>query len=684
VLFQIKGSAFSPFFEFNESFMIGYERVRHHLLTIMTKHNVNPFYLKRKVDVMEGNRISYHESVKKLYERIKADGITNIWDRYEAQGLGHPDKRCPFCQGGVRCDLCSNGPCRADVAKDKRGVCGITGDGMAMRMMALRNVMGTSTYHFHTESVLRTLRATAEGKTPYKITEPEKLKSFVARLGVSTEGSINDIAIRLCDFAKEDFGRPFQEPSKIVTALAPPDRQALWKKLGMFPGGVYGEMMFMTSSCLTNIDGYYVSLAIKAMRMGVAMAYQSQIILEFCQDILFGIPKPHKMRVDLGVLNPDYVNVLPNGHEPFLGFAMVELARKPEWQEKAKKLGAKGIRIIANIETGQEMIQRWEMDDVFYGFTGNWIMQEALLASGCVDIFVADMNCCMPIDPIYAEKYQFRLIPVSEVVAFEGINERLDYIPEQAAAQAAKLLEMALENYPKRKAKITPVVDLPMKEAIVGFSTESILAALGGSLDPLLNAVKDGSIKGIAGLVSCTSLRDNGQDVHSIAIAKELIKRDILVLSMGCGNGAMQVGGLCSLDAISLAGPGLQKICNALKVPPILSYGTCTDTGRIADLIGHVSAALGGVPIPDLPIVAVAPEYMEQKATIDAIFALAFGLYTYVNPIPTVTGAPNLVKLLTEDCVSVTGGKLDVENDAVKAADNLLSHIMKNRKKLGI
>jgi len=39
------------------------------------------------------------------------------------------------------------------------------------------------------------------------------------------------------------------------------------------------------------------------------------------------------------------------------------------------------------------------------------------------------------------------------------------------------------------------------------------------------------------------------------------------------------------------------------------------------------------VSIPDLPVAAVAPEYMEQKATIDAVFALALGLYTYVNPV---------------------------------------------------
>ncbi len=634
---------------------------------------------------MEKERLSYHESVQTMVERIRRDGMTNIWDRYAAQGLGNdPDKRCPFCMGGVRCDLCSNGPCRADAEKDKRGVCGIKADGMAMRMMVLRNIMGTSTYHYHTEQTLRTLRATARGQSPFRIAEPEKLITFAQRLGVDTSGSVEDTALRLCDFAHKDFNRPAHEPSEIVSRLAPADRQALWKKLDIFPGGVYAEMLRACSSCLTNVDGYYVSLALKAMRMAIAMAYQSQIVNEYCQDVLFGIPRPHRMRVDLGVLDPDYVNVLPNGHEPFLGFAMVQLARQPEWQEKAKAVGAKGLRVIACIETGQEMIQRWTMDDAFYGFTGNWIMQEAVLASGCVDLFACDMNCSMPIDPLYAQKYQFKLIPVSDLVAFEGITDRLDYVPEQAAEQAATLLTMAIENFPKRRRAVEPVTGLRLGEAVVGFSTESIVDALGGSLDPLLKAIKDGSVRGVAGFVSCTTLRDSGQDVHSVRMAKELIQRDILVLSMGCGNAALQVAGLCLPEAKDLAGPGLKAVCEALGVPPVLSYGTCTDTGRCADLVAAVSQALGGVPIPDLPVVACAPEYMEQKATIDAIFALAFGLYTYVNPVPNVTGAPNLVKLLTEDLVDVTGGLLNVNPNAQEAADALLAHIEKNRRKLGL
>ncbi|RZN40177.1 MAG: hypothetical protein EFT35_03140 [Methanophagales archaeon ANME-1-THS] len=40
-------------------------------------------------------------------------------------------------------------------------MCGITADGMAMRMMLLRNLMGASTYHYHTDQTVKTLRATA-------------------------------------------------------------------------------------------------------------------------------------------------------------------------------------------------------------------------------------------------------------------------------------------------------------------------------------------------------------------------------------------------------------------------------------------------------------------------------------------------------------------------------------------
>jgi carbon-monoxide dehydrogenase catalytic subunit len=71
--------------------------------------------------------------------------------------------------------------------------------------------------------------------------------------------------------------------------------------------------------------------------------------------------------------------------------------------------------------------------------------------------------------------------------------------------------------------------------------------ALGGSLDPLITAIKSGDIKGIVALVSCTTLKNGPHGYNTVTVAKELIKRDILILSMGCGNAALQVAGLASL-----------------------------------------------------------------------------------------------------------------------------------------
>ncbi|HOK57671.1 MAG TPA: hypothetical protein PK659_02310 [Methanothrix sp.] len=43
---------------------------------------------------MERERISYHGSVRRMYEQIRKDGMSNLWDRYESQGMGgDPDRR---------------------------------------------------------------------------------------------------------------------------------------------------------------------------------------------------------------------------------------------------------------------------------------------------------------------------------------------------------------------------------------------------------------------------------------------------------------------------------------------------------------------------------------------------------------------------------------------------------------
>jgi len=619
---------------------------------------------------------SAHESVRTMLQKIESDGMTNVFQRFAAQGT-----RCTFCEQGLRCSLCSNGPCRIKKGAD-RGVCGIEGNAMAMREMLMRNVLGTSTYTYHAQEVADTLRATGEGKTPFTITDESKLRMMADKLGLGVPRDTAALAIAVADAMTEEINTHRHSPSRMVEAFAPEKRKQVWRELGLFPGGPLNELMRCTSSCLTNVDADYKSLALKALRLGIACIYGSQVPLEMGQDALFGTAQPHEMEVDLGVLDPGYVNILANGHEPFVGAALIKAAHSDQAQSKARAAGAKGLHIIGSIETGQELIQRFPQDQVFAGFTGNWIMEEAMLATGAVDVFATDMNCTVPTLGAYGRRYGATVVPVSELVRIEDVDHTIDYRPEKAAEIAGQLIDLAVENFKRRRGKET-FVPPQRRKAVVGFSTESILKALGGSLDPLLNVIKDGTIKGVTALVSCTTLKNGDHDAMTLEVARQLIARDILVLGMGCGVHALQLGGLASLDAQALAGPGLRSVCESLGVPPVLSFGTCTDTGRAALLVTAIADALG-VDTPQLPVAVTAPEYMEQKATIDAVFAIAFGLYTHVSPIPPVTGAEGLVQLLTRDVEGLLGGKLAVADDPTQAVDGIEQHIVSKRKALGI
>lgn len=90
------------------------------------------------------------------------------------------------------------------------------------------------------------------------------------------------------------------------------------------------------------------------------------------------------------------------------------------------------------------------------------------------------------------------------------------------------------------------------------------------------------------------------------------------------------------------------------------------------------------VDIPALPIAVTAPEWMEQKAIIDGVFAVAYGAYTHLSPTPFVTGAPELVKLLTEDVERLTGGRIALGDNPVEVAKNIEAHILSKRKGLGL
>jgi carbon-monoxide dehydrogenase catalytic subunit len=625
-------------------------------------------------------RVSYHDSVEEMLKRIREDGMSNVFDRYTLQ----EKIRCGYCLKGLSCKLCSQGPCRiSEKGGQVKGVCGIGPDAMAMREFLLHNIMGAGTYSHHAYEAYRTLRATAQGKTPFKITDEAKLKWMCEKVGIDTSKDIKQMAVELADLLESEMAKDPENPSIMVEAFAPRKRKEVWKRLNIYPAGVVHEEQNCVASCLTNVDGDYASLAIKSLRLGLSTIYTAQIGLEMVQDILFGTPMPHEVNTDLGIMDPEYVNIVFNGHQPWTGVATLLKARTPEVQKKAVSAGAKGLRIVGSIETGQEILQRFDVDNVFVGLMGNWLTIEPLLATGTVDVIAMEENCSPPAIDQYAEKYQITLVSVSTIIGVPGTQQKMPYNPQEVDSIADRLIELGIENFKKRHGKIVPKVPKKIQKAVAGFSTEAVLGALGNKLDPLVDVIAKGKIKGVVALANCSTLRNGPQDWNTVNLTKQLIKKDIMVVSGGCGNHALEVAGLCSLDAKGQAGEGLKEVCELLHIPPVLSFGTCTDTGRISMLVTALADHLD-VDIPDLPIAVTAPEWMEQKATIDGVFAVAYGAYTHLSPVPFITGAPNLVKLLTEDVEGLTGGKVALGDDPVEAANNIEAHIIKKRKGLGL
>lgn len=369
------------------------------------------------------------------------------------------------------------------------------------------------------------------------------------------------------------------------------------------------------------------------------------------------------------------MNIVAHGHEPTLSEMIVAAASDPELVELAKGYGAKGINVVGMCCTGNEILMRHGVP-----IAGNFLQQELAIITGAVEAIVVDIQCIMPSLPDVAACFHTKVISTSPKAKFPGAMH-IEFEEARGYEIAKEIVKTAVDNFPNRSAAKVSIPDMKA-ECIVGFSLEAILKALGGSLAPLIDAIKSGAIKGIAGVVGCNNPKVK-QDYNHVNLVKELIKNDILVVNGGCNAIACAKAGLLTLEAAEQAGEGLKGVCKKLGIPPVLHMGSCVDNSRILMALAAVAKALG-VDIPDLPVAGAAPEWMSEKAVSIGTYFISSGVFTVLGTVPPVLGSANVTKLLTEGAEDVVGGKFAVETDPFKAARLIIDHIMAKRKALGI
>ena len=340
----------------------------------------------------------------------------------------------------------------------------------------------------------------------------------------------------------------------------------------------------------------------------------------------------------------------------------------------AKEKGASGgINLAGLCCTGNELLMRHGIS-----MAGNHLMTELVLSTGAVEMMLVDYQCIMPSLGQIASCYHTKMISTSDKAQFPGMEHR-EFHPENAQKLAYDLVKEAVENYSQRGEVYIPVEPV---NAVGGFSVEAILGALGGSPDPLIEAIKAGKIRGAVGIVGCNNPKIR-HDYANTTLARRLIENDILVVDTGCVSVSTAKAGLKVPEAIEYAGPGLKEVCGSLGIPPVLHMGSCVDNVRILVLASALADALG-VDISDLPLAGAAPEWYSEKAATIGSYFVASGVYTVLGPMPPITGSINVVKLLTEGLEDVVGATFAVEPDPEKAAVMIRQHIESKRKNLGL
>ncbi|MCD6417125.1 MAG: anaerobic carbon-monoxide dehydrogenase catalytic subunit [Planctomycetes bacterium] len=611
---------------------------------------------------------------QEMIEHAAACGFELAWDRYEAML-----PQCDFGKLGICCRNCSMGPCRIDPFGEgaQRGICGATADTIVARNLARATAAGAAAHSDHGRDITHALLLTARGKTEgYKINNEKKLRKLASEFGIETaDKDLKVIATEVAELALADFGR--QEGELRLVSRAPEPLQKKWRQLGVTPTGIDADIVRVMHATHIGVDTDPLHLMKTLIRTALSDGWGGSMYATDFSDVLFGGPEPIRSHANLGVLRPEAVNVVVHGHEPTLSEAIVAAAQMPDIRKEAQDAGADGIQLSGMCCTATEILMRHGIP-----VAGNFLQQELALATGAVDAMVVDVQCIMPAIADYGKRFSTRLISTSKKAAFPGIKHMV-FDEEHALTSAKELLREAIEAFKERDPKEAVVPDV-VEELIAGYTVESIFTTLGGTYRPLFrplnHGIMDGRIRGVAGVVGCNNVKIT-HDWGHVEMVKELIRNDVLVLQTGCAATACAKAGLMRPEAAEqYAGKGLQEICDAVGISPVLHVGSCVDNSRILlACVEMVKEGGLGDDISELPVAGAAPEWMSEKAISIATYVAASGIFTVcAEPFP-VMGSKIVREYLTGGMEDDLGGMLAFERDPIAAAHLMIDHINKKR-----
>ena len=612
---------------------------------------------------------------KPMEEYIRRLPLETAHHRVETQRT-----KCGFGLQGVCCRLCANGPCR--ITPDApRGVCGASADTIVARNFLRAVAAGSGCYIHVVENTARQLKNTGLHRDKIR---SEKALNHLAELFGVTGTDKYDLCVKVADAVLSDLYRPEYEGMELVEKLAYAPRVKRWKELGIMPGGAKGEVFNNIVKTSTNLSSDPAEMLVSCLRLGVSTGLYGLQLTNLLNDVVLGDPEIRPAPVGMNVIDPDYINILITGHQHSLFTYIQDRLLDQDVTAKAQAAGAKGFKLVGCTCVGQDLQLRGaHYTEIFDGHAGNNYISEAVLSCGAIDAVLSEFNCTLPGIETICEELKIKQICL-DVVAKKANAEYIPFRYETRQEDGDRIIDEIVAAYKARRGAVPMNLfkDHGNKNTLTGVSEGSLKAFLGGSWKPLIDLIVAGKIKGLAGVVGCSSVA-YGHDTLTAELTKELIAKDILVLTAGCSSGGLENIGLMTPEAAELAGPSLRAVCKELGIPPVLNFGPCLAIGRLEIVATEIAQELG-VDLPQLPLVLSAAQWLEEQALADGAFALALGLPLHLGVPPFITGSKLVTKVLTEDMVGLTGGRVIVDGDGKSAANTLEAIIEEKRKALNI
>jgi len=365
-------------------------------------------------------------------------------------------------------------------------------------------------------------------------------------------------------------------PKDAVKHYAPTYLQALWKKLGIYPGEPFEEISEALHQTMFGVDSDWRHVLLGCLKLGIVDGYYGLYQSTELEDQALGKPAPREGWMDLGVISKDKTNIAVHGHEPILPAKIVEHRGD--------------ANIVGVCCTGAELLARQGIP-----LAANMPFSEQVIATGAIEAMVVDIQCVLPSLADVAGCYHTKLITTHDIARMPGALHML-FTKENADLQARKVVKLAEDNKKQRRRISIPNSKIKMW---AGWTPENM------PISELKEKLGSGKLAGVVAFIGCSNPR---VDMDKWArFAGKLIKNKYLVLATGCIGYELGRHGL-------LAEKG-----------KAYHLGSCVNNARVAEVFGKLAQK----KITDENFLVSCPGPVSEKAISIGLFFTALGVSTH-------------------------------------------------------